>query len=437
MLFKIDSPKIVIEAADVVSDGRLLRQKRLVVENGILRSMENGTTPSNSLVLPTGVDCQVHLRVPGQEEKEDAETGSQAALAGGIAAVLAMPNTNPTLDSPEVIAATKRTLDEASSRWGCSLLLSGAISKGLRSEEPVDFFGCARAGAIAFTDDGVGVMNDEIMRCAFRASADLGIPILQHAEMMGHGGTLAPGKFQRLSGVMPYHHDIEAAMVERDLKILSEFPKARYHVLHVSSARTLDLIRRAKDQGFNVTCEVTPHHLHFCADDIDGENTSFKMNPPLRGQSDREALRMALGEGLIDFVASDHAPHEQRSKTANFQTSSYGTTGLETLLPALLALVNDGKLTIERLVEVFSSAPARLLGIPAPTVNVGKPFQAVVIDDPWKSRTVDIDQMYSKSKNCVFIGKSLPGTVSKIFGSWQGRWFAYENNCEVYRSDRL
>ncbi len=431
MLIKINSPQTVIDAADVVSNGRLLRQKRLVVEDGILRSIENGTTPSRRLVVPSGVDCQVHLRVPGQEEKENAETGSQAALAGGIGTVLAMPNTSPTLDSPELIASTRRTLDEASRRWGCSLLLSAAISKGLRSKESVDFHGCAKAGAIAFTDDGIGVMNVDIMHRAFSASADLGVPILQHAEMMGHGGALAPGRFQQLTGVKPYPAEIEAAMVERDLKILSDFPKARYHVLHVSSSKTLDLIRIAKDQGLLVTCEVTPHHLHFCSDDIDGESTSFKMNPPLRDQSDREALRTALAEGLIDFVSSDHAPHEQVSKGPDFWTSSYGTTGLETLLPALLALVKDDRLTIERLVEVFSSAPAHFLRIPSPAIAIGKSFQAVVIEDPWQSQSIDIDRLYSKSKNCVFLGRSLPGRVSKVFGSWQGKWFGYAIECHA------
>lgn len=205
-------------------------------------------------------------------------------------------------------------------------------------------------------------------------------------------------------------------MVKRDLTILKDYPRARYHVLHVSAHETLEEIAAAKQAGLPVSCEVTPHHLWFSSDDIKDDNTSFKMNPPLRGVQDRRALRHALAEGLIDFVATDHAPHEATAKGANFKTSAFGTTGLETSLRVLLTLVREGVLSPERLVQVFSSKPAAFLGLSREfgDVQPGRPMAAVLVNRNECQEVKDSD-LYSLSKNSVFLGERLDGHIAGVF----------------------
>lgn len=367
-------------------------------------------------LIPAGVDPQVHLRVPGQEEKETAGTGLLAALRGGIGAVLSMPNTKPTIDSVEICEAGLMEVEEAQKLLGIQVYFSAAISLGLKGKTPSPYKELARWGVRAFTDDGVGVVDDEIMRAAFRASAETGLPILQHAEFPGHGGVLAEGRVQNSLGISPYPAKAEADMVARDIRLLKEFSGARYHVLHVSSHETLELVAAAKSQNLDVTCEVTPHHLWFSSDDIQDRNTAFKMNPPLRGPRDRDLLRSALRDGIIDFVATDHAPHEAAAKGQNFKTAAFGTTGLETSLRVLLTLVNRGELTPERLVEVFSSKPALFLGIEEQfgTIQVGKPLHAVLVNRHVKSEVTE-DDLYSLSKNSCFLGTELSGKIEGMF----------------------
>lgn len=363
-------------------------------------------------VLPAGVDAQVHLRVPGQYDKETARSGSQAAVAGGVGAFLTMPNTKPVIDEPYKLTRALDELEECRSQFGLTTLLTSAISKNLAGKEAVDFEGMLRSGATAFTDDGVGVMSDDLMKQAFRFSSYYQVPILQHAEMMGHGAVLAAGRTQRGLSLSEYSSQIETEMVERDLRLLEQFPRARYHVLHVSSKETLPLIARAKDRGFFVTCEVSPHHLFFNSDHIPENDTSFKMNPPLRSESDRLALVEALSSGLIDFMATDHAPHEPSMKTQNFKTAAFGTTGLETSLQSLFTLYRRGCLTWKRLLEVWSEAPARFLGVSDRFghLKVGSPFHAVVLDTT-QSGLVLHEDLCGKSKNSCFLGQEISGQV--------------------------
>ncbi len=404
--------------------GRQLAQE-IEVLNGKVVAIRPSSAQASSVkvidgqgfaLIPAGVDPQVHLRVPGQAQKETPGTGLLAALRGGIAAVLTMPNTKPVIDSEEVCEEAVLELQEAERLTGVKVLLSAAISRGLKGQEAVDYKALARWGVRAFTDDGLGVVDDEIMRAVFAASAETGLPVLQHAEFPGHGGVLAAGPVQEAIHSPAYPAAAEADMVARDLKLLAEFPKARYHVLHVSARETLALVSEAKAKGLPVSCEVTPHHLWYCSQDILPGRSSFKMNPPLRHEEDRKALRQALRSGLIDFIATDHAPHEEEVKTENFKTAAFGTTGLETSLRVLLTLHAQGELTPERLVEVFSTAPAKFLGLGDEygDIAVGRPLRAVLVD-PKARRAVTEDDLYSLSKNNCFLGTALNGELEAMF----------------------
>ncbi|MBC7660452.1 MAG: dihydroorotase [Chitinophagaceae bacterium] len=403
----------VISSVDLeVIDGHIHSvEKDLILTKGAHVINGNGWT-----LLPAGVDPQVHLRVPGQAEKETAGTGLLAALRGGIGAVLSMPNTKPTIDSIEVCEAAVLELEEAEHMTGVKAYLTGSITQALKGKSPAPYEELAKWGVKAFTDDGLGVVDDDLMRSAFKASALTGLPILQHAEFPGHGGVLAAGPMQEKLGIAPYPAAAEADMVARDINILRDYPKAHYHVLHVSAHETLELVSTAKKQALNVTCEVTPHHLWFSSDDIVDDRTSFKMNPPLRGVADRAALRHGLADGTIDFVATDHAPHEASAKGANFKTSAFGTTGLETSLRVLLTLVREGVLSPQRLVQVFSSKPAQFLGIDKDIgdISKGRPMAGVLVDRQSASIITE-DDLYSLSKNSCFLGEKLDGKIQAVF----------------------
>lgn len=365
------------------------------------------------VVMPAGVDAQVHLRVPGQEQKETASSGLWAAVAGGVGALLTMPNTKPVLDHPSVLDQARRALEGAVAATHVRVLYSAAMTMGQRGHECVDFEGLARAGVSAFTDDGVGVADDQVMAAVFRGASRTGLPVLQHAEFPGHGGVLAEGPVQRSIGASAYPASAEIEMVRRDLRLLREIPEARYHVLHVSAAETLKLVREARRHGLQVSCEVSPHHLYFTADDIDQQDSSFKMNPPIRSQADRSALRHALSVGDCDFMSTDHAPHEAEVKTSNFKISAFGTTGLETSLRVLIELWRIGQLTSTRLVQIWSTSPAKFLGIDQDfgCIAVGRKFNAVLCDVWAPSTLIMPGDLVGLSKNNCFIGQRLPGCL--------------------------
>lgn len=415
-----------IHNVDIWTDTKVLNRQRVVVQDGLVKQLEGMTDQpvqsakvvidgSGLVLMPAGVDPQVHMRVPGQLEKESPETLVQAALCGGVAAILTMPNTKPVIDSPEVCELAREQIEPISRATGLKVLLSAAMTRGERGQEPVDFDALAEAGVAAFTDDGVGVVKDELMLKAFEASAKLDRPVLQHAEFPGHGGVLAPGPVQEKLKVSPYPASAEYEMVARDIELLKQVPGARYHVLHVSCERTVELVDEARRQGLGVSCEVTPHHLWFGSEDIQEGNSSFKMNPPLRSRKERDFLQKALQDGRIDFVATDHAPHEAEIKTMNFKTAAYGTLGLETSLRVLLSLVHDGKLSPERLVQVFSSKPAKFLKLDESygQIKPGLELRAVLID-PNVRTEVGLGNLLGKSKNSCFLGVELYGKVDRL-----------------------
>ncbi len=421
-------PEFAITNANVWNWNGVSKAHDVFVSDGVITAVvPTGTRPlppkfldlRGAVLLPSGVDVQVHLRVPGQPEKETAFTGLRAALRGGVGAILTMPNTKPVIDSPQIVARARGELAAAESETGVKVCLSAAMTLGQLGATPVDARALKRAGVSAFTDDGKGVERDEVMRAVFQANEGTGLPLLQHAEVPGHGCALAAGPVQERLHLPAYPSEAEWKMVARDLALLKEFPNQRYHVLHVSSAKTVELITQAREEGLKATGETSPHHLLFTSQDISADDTSFKMNPPLRSPEDRAELRRALSDGRLAFAATDHAPHEAAAKGSDFAKSAFGTTGLEALLRVLLKLRNEGVLTEARLVQVFSTAPAQFLGIEEEfgRITVGQPLRAIWINPDAPERPLVVEELESLSKNSCFVGVPLPGHVHGHFNS--------------------
>ncbi|NUM87960.1 MAG: amidohydrolase family protein [Bdellovibrionales bacterium] len=383
---------------------------RGLMDLAIRTGAEMEDVPAHWRALPTGVDLQVHLRFPGQASKETLEGGLASALAGGVDTVLTMPNTNPFLDDPAVLAAAIRDV-RGRNPGPVDVLFSASGTRGMTGEAASPIADLVRAGAVAVTDDGWGVRSPEAMKEVLRACASAGVPFLQHAEMPGHRGVAAAGDFQRASGLPEYPRGVESQMVRRDVELLRGVPGARYHVLHVTTKDTLEEVRRAKEMGLPVTCEVTPHHLFFSHRDIppesDPRSASFKMNPPLFDPADRDALRAALASGLVDFVSTDHAPHEAENKRSGWRTAPFGTRGLETMLPVLTALVHEGVLSWGRLEEVFSLAARKFIG--------ASRVPGLLFVDPEARWTVEERHLPGISRNSCFLGARLTGRLE-----WRG-----------------
>ena len=420
------SDAYVLENVDVWTTSGIRKNQKLWIENGILKAIGSKVPAGEGVeridgggrvIMPAGIDAQTHLRVPGQAHKELPQTGLLAALRGGYSAVLTMPNTQPTIDNIETLRSGQEAVLPFEKKYGVQVFWTAAITKKLNSDEPTNFADLVRAGVRAFTNDGLGVSSDSVMDYSFAQLEPLGVPLLQHAEFLGHGGKLAPGSVQRRVGAAPYPDEPEWKMVERDIRELRKHPGARYHVLHVSSRKTLELVSAAKKQGLKVTAEVTPHHLFFNSDTIDGENKSFKMNPPIRSLEDQKALWKGLSDGDLDFVSTDHAPHEELMKAGGFDKVAFGTIGLETTLPVLIDGWKRGYLTPERLVAVWATRPALFLNLPRGFGNLveGAPFHAVWVDVEAPAHAYTDNDFSSLSKNSCFLGSELPG---KIWGAF-------------------
>lgn len=401
-----------LSAVEIWSSDRVPYVANVHFEQNRVVRIEPSEKKARFSLIPAGVDIQVHLRVPGQGHKETAETGMLASLMGGLAAVVSMPNTKPVIDTPAVLKMAQDEMRPWEEKFGVRALFTAALSMGQKGEVLCDYKALTAAGAVAFTDDGVGLASDRMMLQALQLLAEVDKPLFQHAETPGHGGVLAAGPVQKKLGVQSYSPEPELSMVRRDLKTLAQVPDARYHLLHVSCAESIKMISAARAAGLKATVEVSPHHLWWSTDDIDAKNSSFKMNPPIRTPEDRAALQEGLEKGLIDWVATDHAPHEADAKTLDFAKASFGTLGVETSLSVLLALHERKKLSTQRLVETFSTRPARYLGLKASdgwgTIEVGAPLRAVIIDktSPWKIWSAA--DHHSRSKNSCFIGTRLP-----------------------------
>lgn len=364
--------------------------------------------------LPGLVDIQVHFRQPGFEYKETIETGSAAALAGGICTVVVMPNTHPALDTPESVRFES---EEARRVRGIDLLVAAAATQGLKGEALTDHGALKAAGAVAITDDGYPVLDDALMEGSLRQCAEHDLLFMQHAEdtrLTKHAPMTASPVSEAL-GVEGQPADAEGLMVERDVA-LAEKTGARYHVLHTSTARSLDAVRAAKAKGLPVSCEASPHHLLLSYEACAEGDPNTKMNPPLRSESDRRALVEAVVDGTVDAVATDHAPHAADEKARGFAEAPFGVIGLETAFAAVLELMHEGRIDARRAVELMTSGPAKVLAAEGRLGTIGPEAPAhVTLVDPEATWVVGDDTLFGRSRNSAFLGRSFRGRVVATF----------------------
>lgn len=359
------------------------------------------------MALPGLVDMHVHLRDPGQTHKEDLHTGSMAAAAGGVTSLLAMPNTAPAVDDPQVL----RDILARAEKEPVRIYQAGCITAGLKGENPADLAGLAAAGAAAFTDDGRPVYNSRYMREALLEAARLQRPVVSHCEdlYLAAGGIMNEGPVSRELGVRGIPAAAEDAAVAREVALAAE-TGAPLHVCHVSTAGSLALIRAAKRDGVRVTCETGPHYFWFTDEALRARDADFRMNPPLGSPADKRAVLAALLDGTIDAIATDHAPHAPDEK-ADFEKAPNGVVGMETSLSAsYTALVRTGLMDMAGLVRLMSLNPARILGIPAGSLAAGAPADLCLFD-PSARWTVRPDGLHGKSRNTPFKGMELTGRV--------------------------
>jgi dihydroorotase len=364
---------------------------------------------SGLVVAPGLIDMHVHLREPGQEYKETVATGTMAAAAGGFTAVACMANTEPVNDNRSV---TEHILAEARRHGYARVHPIGAVSKQLAGLELAEIGEMIRAGAVAVSDDGRPVMNAELMRRALLYARHFDVPVIQHAEDLDLSGkgVMHEGEWSTRLGLAGIPGAAEDVMVARDLLLLED-TGGRYHVAHLSTARSLELVRRARRQELPVTCEVTPHHLVLTDEEVARTvfSTQCKMKPPLRSERDRQALLAGLADGTVDAIASDHAPHHADEKDVEFDLAPFGILGLETTLGLCLdRLVRPGVVSLSRLVELLSTGPARVLRLPGGTLRPGS-LADVTLFDPEGEVTVAAGAFLSRSRNTPFDGWKLKG----------------------------
>jgi dihydroorotase len=381
---------------------------RITVADGLISAIEP-SAERGLVVAPAFVDPHVHLRTPGREDEETLQSGTEAAAAGGYCAILAMPNTEPIVDSAAVLGALiERARAEAVVPTG----FMAAISKGQGGEQLSEMAELSAAGAVAFTDDGRPVVSAGLMRRALQYSALAGRPLALHCEepALSRGGHAHEGQVSAELGLGPYPSTAESLMVQRDLALAADSQRP-LHLMHLSARESVEALRLARDAGVSVTAEVTPHHLCLTDEAVRGLDPNTKMNPPLRGAGDRKALVSALRDGAISIVATDHAPHARHEKDVPFEEAPFGVTGLETAFAALHThLVLPGELTLATLLERMSAGPARAFGLDEPRIEVGARANLVVLDldTEW---TVTEDGFRSLSANSWLLGETLRGRV--------------------------
>jgi len=362
---------------------------------------------AGKVVVPGLIDMHVHLREPGYEYKEDIRSGTRAAARGGFTAVACMPNTNPVLDSGILIAAVR---DRAAQTGIVRVYPIGAITKGSQGQELAELAGMRQAGAVAFSDDGMPVLNAEVMRCALEYAAMFAVPVIQHCEEKSLVGEIGinRGYIATVLGLRGMPAAAEEVMVARDC-ILAGMTGGHVHIAHVSTAGAVEIVRQAKAKGVKVTAEAAPHHFTLTEAAVDGYNTNAKVNPPLRTAADVAAVRAGLRDGTIDAIATDHAPHAADEKEAEFVLAPSGISGLETAVPLVITeLVETGVLTLNEAIGKMTVAPARILGIPGGSLQPGAAADITVID-PAAAEVVNPADFASRGRNTPFAGRELRG----------------------------
>jgi len=413
---------LVIKNGRVIDPANSLDEpKDLLIHKGRIKAIESpgsisfeaGEKPSvidakGCVVCPGLIDMHVHFREPGFEYKETITSGCQSAAAGGFTSVAVMPNTNPVNDTR---AVTEHILALAKTEGIINVYPIAAITQKLEGERLSEMADLKNAGAIAFSDDGRPVMNNELMRRAFEYSKMFKLPLIQHSEMLDltEGGCMNEGIVSTELGLKGMPAEAEDIMVYRDIALL-EKTGGRLHVAHISSKNSVDLVRQAKSRGLSVTCEVAPHHFTLTDEAVRGYDTNTKMSPPLRTISDVDAIKKGLKDGTIDIIATDHAPHDIVDKQVEYQNACFGIVGLETALPLSLKLVDEKILSMSDLIKKLTSTPAGIFNLSSGNLSLGNDAD-ILIFNPNFEYSIDISKFHSKSKNSPFDGWKVKGKV--------------------------
>jgi dihydroorotase len=425
--------KIVLKQVNLLNPDQKLDQKNdLLIENGIIKKVggikDEDIKSSqvfefeNKICVPGLFDMHVHLREPGREDEETVETGSNAAAAGGFTSVACMPNTNPDIDSAEIV----RFIKEKAKGHLVEVYPVAAATLGRKGEALSPMFELFESGAVAVSDDGTFIKTAGVLRSVMEYSRMFDAPIIEHCEDDSLAdGTMNEGVTSTILGLPAIPNIAEDLIVARDI-MMAEFVGARIHIAHISTKGAVELVRQAKKRGVKVTAEVAPHHFTLTEDTVKSFDTNYKMSPPLRTREDVDALIIGLKDGTIDCIASDHAPHSIEEKEMEFIYAPNGIVGLETMLGLVLSeLVHKKHLTVEQLVEKMSINPRKILKMKIPQIKDGEPANLTIIDKDiiW---TVDISKFKSKSKNSPFDSRLLTG-----------RSVAVINNNKMYYEDRF
>jgi len=364
---------------------------------------------TDKIVMPGIVDMHVHLREPGREDKETVASATKAALRGGVTSLLAMPNTQPAIDCPENAQLLKSIIDKTAK---ANVFICASITRERLGRELTDTAKLKKIGAVAISDDGSSVDNDELLLQALKKAREQDILVISHCEdkSISARGVVNLGIVSTRLGLRGIPGESEYKRVQRDLQ-LAEKAGARIHIAHISCKESVELIAKAKKKGIKVTAEVTPHHFSLSEEAVLGFDTNMKMNPPLRNKQDVEALKAGLEKGIIDVIASDHAPHTENEKEIEFERAEFGVIGLETeLAVGITELVKTGLLAWPDLVEKMCLNPAKILGINKGTLGEGSDADIIVVS-PNKEWIVKKEELVSKSKNSAFLGKKLTGVI--------------------------
>lgn len=361
---------------------------------------------SNHLVCPGFIDIHVHLREPGEEYKETIATGTRAAAVGGFTSVCCMPNTRPVMDT----AAVANFVKERALRSGVvNVYPIGAVTKGQAGQELSEIAHLIAAGCVAISDDGEPVRKAGIMRNALEYAKMFDMPVLSHCEdtSLSENGQMSEGYYSTFYGLKGIPAAAEDVIVARDI-LLSKLTGGHIHICHISTKSSVELVREAKNEGVNITAEVTPHHLTLTDEIVGTYDTDTKVFPPLRSSEDVAELIKAINDGTIDCIATDHAPHHFESKDCEYDLAAFGISGLETAIPVVMSLVNNGELSIEQMVSLFTYKAAQIVGIDKGNLSIGSSADITIID-PDLEKEVEVKNFYSKGKNTPFKGQIFKG----------------------------
>ena len=408
----------------LIKNGRLINPSEnldkvmdIFVEDGIIKekaeSIEKQADTvidaAGCYVMPGLIDLHVHFRDPGLTYKEDIETGSKAAAKGGFTTVCCMPNTKPVVDNVETV---KYIIEKGEKTGLTNVLPVGAVTKNMAGVEITDVEELKKAGICAISEDGKSVMNSGVYRKAMKNAAKANVPVLAHCEDINlvEGGVINLGDKSSELGVKGISNAVEDVIAMRDIMLAKE-TGATLHLCHCSTKDSVEMVKRAKEEGIKVTAEVCPHHFSMCSDDITSNDGNFKMNPPLRAREDMEALIKGLQDDIMDVISTDHAPHSAEEKAKDLEHAPFGIVGLETSVALTVTnLVKKGYLTPMQMAAKMSYNPAKVLGIPKATLDEGK-IADITIINPDKEYTIDVNTFESKGKNTPFDGYKVSGEV--------------------------